>query len=76
MHIKSVQGFDFKAFHDAVLNCNGPLNELEGCVRTHMTGVGVDETKEEGLAQEVLKATKEQEEEDVKERFVTDEDGS
>ena len=71
-----VEGFDLKAFHDAVLNCNGPLNELEGCVRTHMTGVGADETKEEGLAQEVLMATKEREEEDVKERLVTDEDGS
>ena len=29
------EDFDLVAFHDAVLNCNGPLNALEDCVRAH-----------------------------------------
>lgn len=35
--------FDLVTFHDAVLNCNGPLNVLEECVRTYL---GTLETEE------------------------------
>ena len=30
--IKEGKVFNLIKFHDAVLNCNGPLNELDGCV--------------------------------------------
>ena len=28
--------FSIKKFHDAILNCNGPLNLLEGCTREYL----------------------------------------
>ena len=39
------QQFDLVTFHDAVLNCNGPLNVLEECVRTYLETKNTGESK-------------------------------